>query len=124
MLVPGVPTAAHSINFVDEDNCGSFGASGSKQIPHSLCSHSNVHLIEFAAAHEEEGYTGFPGNSPSKHRFPGAGRTGEKNAFGKFATKACEFGRVLQKHHNFLQVLLGLIHALYIIEFNGWPRWC
>jgi hypothetical protein len=68
---------------------------------------------------KEEWDSGFTRNSPSEQGLAGTRRASQKNTLRKLATKSRKRCWVLQELDNVLELLLGLIHALHIAEFDG-----
>ena len=114
--VPGVTPATDSVKFVDENNRGSLGLGGSKEITNTLCADTDVDLFKFRARHVEERDTSFASNRTSQKSFTSTGGSNEQHTLGELATKSRVLLGVAQEVNEFLELFLGLVATVDISE--------
>ena len=108
--------ATHGVNFVDEQNAGRVPLAGLEQVAHAACAHANEHLHEVGTRHAEERHAGFACDCTGKQSLAGARRPDKQCTLRDASTEFVVLFRVLQKFHEFLQILLGLVAAGDIAE--------
>jgi hypothetical protein len=77
---------------------------------------AGVHLDEIGPAGEEERHTGFAGDRACQQRLAGAGRPDQQHTTRDPAANCRKPARFLQEIDDFLDFVLGLVHARDVLE--------
>ena len=115
----GAAVAANSINFVDENDAGAGLAGLVEQVADSARTDPDKHLDEFGTGDGEERHVGFAGGGLGHQCLPGTRRPHEQDPGRNASPQFNELLRFLEKLHNLLQLLLGLVVAGHGLEVKG-----
>ena len=108
--------AAHSVDFIDEDNAGGVLLALLEQIADAAGAHADEHLDEIRTRNREKRNVGLAGNGARQQRFSGPRRADEQNAFRNAPAEFLKLLRLAEELDDFLQFFLGLFHARDILE--------
>jgi hypothetical protein len=115
----GAAGAAHGVEFVDEDDRRGLGPGLLEEVAHPRGADADEHLDELGAGDREEGHAGLAGHRLGQQGLAGARRADQQHALGHPAAEAAVGFRVLQEADDFLQLVLGLIHAGHVVEAHA-----
>src|SRR2546426_4108796 len=110
------PVPAHRVDLVHEDDAGGVLLALVEEIAHAGGAHAHEHLDEIRAGDGEERHVGLARDGLGEERLARAGRADEEHALGDLAPELLELGRVLEELDDLAQLLLGLLHARYVLE--------
>ena len=110
------------VDFVDEDDAGSFLLGLAEQVANFRRAHADEHLNKLRAGHGEERHVRLARNGLGKHRLTGSRRADQQNALGHLCTNLAVFLRILQILDDLLQVFFRLVHAFHIAEADAVRR--
>jgi len=108
---------ADGINFVNKYDAGCFFVGLLEQVAHLAGTHAHEHFHKFTAGNAEKRHARLAGHGAGQQRFACARRAYQQHALGHFGTDILVLFGVVQKVHDFLQALLGLVFARYIVKF-------
>ena len=114
-----VTLLADRIDFINKDDAGRFFTRLLEQVAHLGRTHADEHLHKLTAGDGEERHTGLTSHGAGQQRFAGARRADEQDALGHLRADLLILFGVVQEVYNFLQALLGLVLARYIVEFDA-----
>ena len=115
----GAALAAHSIDFIDEDDAGGVLLALFKEVAHTGGTDAHKHFHEVGAGNGEEGYASLTGHSAREKRLAGAWRADEQDAFGNTGTESCELLGIGEELHDFGELFLGFINAGDVSECHA-----
>ena len=107
----GAAMAADRVDFVDEDDAGRILLGLLEHVAHAAGADAHEHFDKVRTGNGEEGHIGFAGDGARQQGLAGARRADQQHALGNAAAQALEFLRIAQEVHDFLQIVLGLVHA-------------
>ena len=107
----GAPVAPHCVDFVNEDDAGGVLLGLVEHVAHPGGAHADEHLHEVRAGDAEEGHPRLAGDGLGEKRLAGARLAHHEDAARDLAAEFLELAGGLQEVHQFLDVLLGFIHA-------------
>ena len=107
---------AERVELVDEDDARRLGFGLREEIADARRADADEHLDELGSAEAEERHLRFAGDRPREQRLAGARRADEQHALGNPAADARVLLRGLQELDDFLELLLGLVHAGDVAE--------
>ncbi len=110
------------IDFVDEDDAGRILLGLLEHVTDAGGTHADEHFDEVGTGNGKKGHIGLAGNRTGRQRLTGSGRTDEQHATRDLAAQALELLRIAQEFDDFLEVLLGFIHAGHIGERHATMR--
>ena len=105
----GAATAAHRIDFVDENKAGRVLLALLKHVAHARSAHANEHLHEIRAADAKERHVGFARNGLGQQRLSRAGRPDHEHTLGDAPAQLLEPARIAQEFHDLAQLFLCLV---------------
>ncbi len=115
LVVPAAKTraamTAHGVNFVNEHNGRTVRFGLVEQVAHTRCADADEHLHEVRTRNMEKRHAGLARDGARQQRFARARITQQQHAARNLRAQRLELVRVLQKVNDFLQLLLGLVHA-------------
>ena len=108
--------AADGVDFVDEDDAGSVLLALFEQIAHAAGAHAHEHLHEVRTGDGKERHAGLAGDGPRQQGLARARRSDQEHAFRNASAQLLELLRLAQKLDDFLQLLLGFLHARHVLK--------
>ena len=112
----GTALTTDGIDLIDEHDAGRLLLGFFEQITNPAGSDTHKQLNKFRRRHREKWDLGLPGNGSGQQRFSGSRWSDQKNTTWDFCAKTNEGFRLLQKGHDLLELLLGLVDASDILE--------
>lgn len=112
----GTTMAAHSVDFIDEDDARCVLFALFEHVTHTRCTDTNEHFNEVRTRNGEERNVCFASNRTRQKGFTGTRRTDKQHAFGDFTAKALELLRIAQEVDDFFKLALGFFDAGNIFE--------
>mmetsp|Transcript_38376 Transcript_38376/g.85443 ORF Transcript_38376/g.85443 Transcript_38376/m.85443 type:complete len:214 (-) Transcript_38376:1487-2128(-) len=116
VVLPVLPVATNGVNLVNEDDAGRLLLGSLEQRPHAPRPHSYVQLLKLGSRPVEEGHTRLARHRPGNEGLASTGWAGQQHPLGQFGTQARKLGGILQELHHLLELLLGLVTALDVLE--------
>ena len=107
------------VELVDEDDARRVAARFLEQLADARCADAGVHLDEVGTARRDERHARFSRHRARQQRLAGARRPDEQDAARNPAANGGEPRRVLQEVDDFLNLVLGLVHARDVLERDG-----
>ena len=108
--------AAHGVDLVNEDQRRAVGLGGVEQVADAGCADADEHLHEVRAGDVEERHARLAGDGAGQHGLAASGRAEQQDALGDLGAQRLELLGVLQELDDFLQFLLGLVHAGDVVK--------
>ena len=108
--------AADGVDFIDEDDAGRILLGLLKHVTHTACADADEHFHKIRTGNGEERHIGFAGDGTRQKCLTRAGRADQQHAARNLTAEALEFLRITQEFDDFLEILLGFVHACNVIE--------
>ena len=115
----GATLAAHSIDFIDEDDGGGVLLGLIEQVTHTGGTETHEHFDEVGAGHRVERHAGLACDGSGQQRLTGAGRTVQQHATRNTSAQRLVLGRILEEVLDLLDFGHGLVFAGHIGELGG-----
>ena len=112
----GAAMAAHSVDFIDEDDARRVFLALLEQIADAACAHADEHLDEIRTRDREERHIRFARNRAREQCLAGSRRPDQQHAFRNAPAEFLEFLRVLQEIDDFVELFLGFIDSGDVLE--------
>jgi hypothetical protein len=114
---PSISTSSwYGVELVDEHDAGLVAAGVLEEPPHAGRADAGIHLDEIGPAREQERHARFARDGTGEERLAGAWRADEEHALGDAAADRREPLRAAQEVDDFLDLVLGLVHARDVLE--------
>ena len=108
--------AADGVDFVDEHDARRVFLSLLEQVAHARGADADEHLDEVRTADREERNVRFAGDRASEQGLAGSRRAHQQYALGNTAAQLLELLRLLEELDDFLEFVLGFVHAGDVFE--------
>ena len=115
----GAAMAADRVDLVDKNNTGGLFLGLVEHIAHPGGAHADKHFHEIGSGDGEERHLGLAGDGLGQQGFTGARLPDHQDAPWNTTTEFLEAAGITQEIHQFLDVLLGLVHARHVGERRG-----
>ena len=112
----GAATAAHRVDFVDENQAGGVLLALLEHVAHAGSADADEHFHEVGTADAEEGHVGLARDRLGEEGLSGTGRADHEHALGDAPAELLEAARVAQELDDLAQFLLGLVDAGDVLE--------
>mmetsp|Transcript_12990 Transcript_12990/g.36850 ORF Transcript_12990/g.36850 Transcript_12990/m.36850 type:complete len:647 (+) Transcript_12990:384-2324(+) len=114
--------APDGVDLVDEDDAGRVLLGLLEEVAHAGRADADEHLDELGARHGEEGHASLAGDGPGEERLAGAGGALEEHPAGDLRAQRGEALRLLQEHHDLLELCLGAVDTHDVVEGHAGVR--
>ncbi len=107
---------ANRVDFVDEDDARRVLLRLLEHVADTARANAHEHFHEVGARDGEERHVGLAGDGAGQKRLAGAGRADQERAARDAPAKPLEFLWIAQELDDFLQIVLGLVHARHVVK--------
>jgi len=94
LLVLRITGSAYRVDLVNKNDAWRLLLGIFKELSHTPCPHTNIHLFKLRARRVEKGHTGLSSDGLGEQRLAGAGRSHEKHALCHFSAQSRKLFRV------------------------------